>query len=107
MFVTVSPVENISKWGLSGLLVNVRFLLSLHPRIPANKGLPELVIEHLHLHLKEVLESVRTSGVFDADHATVEGRRSFYVADRRKIHTASVLYHIKNGSVPKLAGTSN
>jgi hypothetical protein len=29
------------------------------------------------------------------------------VADRRKIHAASMLYHIQNGSVPKLAGTSN
>jgi hypothetical protein len=29
------------------------------------------------------------------------------VADRRKIHAASMLYHIHNGSVPKLAGTSN
>jgi hypothetical protein len=29
------------------------------------------------------------------------------VADRRKIHAASMLYDIHNGSVPKLAGTSN
>jgi len=29
------------------------------------------------------------------------------VADRRKIHAASMLHHIQNGSVPKLAGTSN
>ena len=29
------------------------------------------------------------------------------VADRHKIHAASMLYHIQNGSVPKLAGTSN
>jgi hypothetical protein len=29
------------------------------------------------------------------------------VADRRKIHAASMLYHIQNGSVPKLVETSN
>jgi polyphosphate kinase 2 (PPK2 family) len=36
-----------------------------------------------------------------------EARIEGSVADRRKIHAASMLYHIQNGSVPKLAGTSN
>jgi hypothetical protein len=41
---------------------------------------------------------------------SIEERRDvvqWSVADRRKIHAASMLYHIQNGSVPKLAGTSN
>jgi hypothetical protein len=46
----------------------------------------------------------RPARVSDSE-VKVEKRGS--VADRRKIHAASMLYHIQNGSVPKLAGTSN
>ena len=38
--------------GLRGLLLNFGLLFGLHPRIPANEGFPELVIEHLGAHLK-------------------------------------------------------
>jgi hypothetical protein len=36
--------ESISNRGLRGLLLNFGLLFSLHSRIPANEGLPELVI---------------------------------------------------------------
>ena len=39
--------ESISNRGLRGLLLNFRLLFGLHSRIPANEGLPELVIDHL------------------------------------------------------------
>ena len=45
-------IESISNWGLCGLLLNFRFLFVLHSRIPANEGLPELVIEHLRPDLQ-------------------------------------------------------
>jgi hypothetical protein len=41
---------------------------------------------------------------------SIEERRDVVqgsVADRRKFHASSMLCHIQNGSVPKLAGTSN
>ena len=44
--------ESISNRGLRGLLLNFGLLFDLHPRIPANEGFPELVIEHLGPHLK-------------------------------------------------------
>ena len=37
--------ESISNRGLRGLLLNFRLLFALHSRIPANEGLPELVID--------------------------------------------------------------
>src|SRR5271166_3705534 len=40
-------LESISNRGLCDLLLNFRLLFVLHSRIPANEGLPELVIEHL------------------------------------------------------------
>ena len=46
------PIESISNRGLRGLLLNFRLLFGLHSRIPANEGLPELVIEHLRPHLQ-------------------------------------------------------
>jgi len=44
--------ESISKRGLCGLLLNCHLLFVLHSRIPANEGLPELVIEHLRSDLQ-------------------------------------------------------
>jgi hypothetical protein len=44
--------ESISKRGLCGLLLNFQLLFVLHSRIPANEGLPELVIEHLRSDLQ-------------------------------------------------------
>ena len=44
--------ESISNRGLCGLLLNFRLLFVLHCRIPANEGLPELVIEHLRSDLQ-------------------------------------------------------
>ena len=44
--------ESISNRGLCGLLLNFRLLFVLHSRIPANEGLPELVIEHLRSDLQ-------------------------------------------------------
>jgi CubicO group peptidase (beta-lactamase class C family) len=45
-------VESISNRGLCGLLLNFQLLFVLHSRIPANEGLPELVIEHLRSDLQ-------------------------------------------------------
>jgi len=45
-------LESISKRGLCGLLLNFQLLFILHSRIPANEGLPELVIEYLRPHLE-------------------------------------------------------
>ena len=45
-------LESISNRGLCGLLLNFRLLFVLHSRIPANEGLPELVIEHLRPDLQ-------------------------------------------------------
>ena len=45
-------LESISKRGLCGLLLNFQLLFILHSRIPANEGLPELVIEHLRSDLQ-------------------------------------------------------
>jgi hypothetical protein len=44
--------ESISNRGLRSLLLTFRILFGLHSRIPANKGLPELVIERLRAHLE-------------------------------------------------------
>ena len=44
--------ESISNRGLCDLLLNSRLLFVLHSRIPANEGLPELVIEHLRSDLQ-------------------------------------------------------
>jgi hypothetical protein len=44
--------ESISNRGLCGLLLNFQLLFVLHSRIPANEGLPELVIEHLRSDLQ-------------------------------------------------------
>jgi hypothetical protein len=45
-------LESILKRGLCGLLLNFQLLFVLHSRIPANEGLPELVIEHLRSDLQ-------------------------------------------------------
>ena len=47
--------ESISNRGLRGLLLNFRLLFALHSRIPANEGLPELVIEYLRPHLEQIV----------------------------------------------------
>jgi glycosyltransferase involved in cell wall biosynthesis len=44
--------ESISNRGLCGLLLNFQLLFVLHSQIPANEGLPELVIEHLRSDLQ-------------------------------------------------------
>jgi hypothetical protein len=53
--------ESISNRGLRGLLLNFRLLFGLHSRIPANEGLPELVIETF----------VRTWRLFECYQATI------------------------------------
>jgi hypothetical protein len=47
--------ESISNRGLRGLLLHFRLLFALHSRIPANEGLPELVIEYLRPHLEQIV----------------------------------------------------
>ena len=49
-------IESISNRGLYGLL-NFRLLFVLHSRMPANEGLPELVIEHLRSDLQKVVRA--------------------------------------------------
>ena len=49
-------LESISKWGLRGSS-QFRSLFSLHSRIPTNKGLPELVIQHLCPHLEQIMRA--------------------------------------------------
>ena len=48
-----SSWESISNRGLRCPPLNFGLLLGLHSRIPANEGLPELVIEHLGPHLEQ------------------------------------------------------
>src|SRR5260221_11537861 len=51
------PSESISNRGTCGLLLNFRLLFLLHSRIPANEGLPELVIERLRPDLQYVVRA--------------------------------------------------
>jgi hypothetical protein len=51
-FLQTALEESISKRGLCCLLLNFQLLFVLHSRIPANEGLPELVIEHLRSDLQ-------------------------------------------------------
>jgi hypothetical protein len=52
-------MESISKRGLRGLLLNFGLLFGFHSWIPANEGLPELVIEHIRPYLEQIVESVK------------------------------------------------
>jgi hypothetical protein len=46
-----------SNRGLRGLLLNFRLLFGSHSRIPANEGLPELIIEDLRPHLEQIVRA--------------------------------------------------
>jgi hypothetical protein len=52
-------LESISKRGLRGLLLKFGLLFGFHFWIPANEGLPELVIEHIRAYLEQIVESVK------------------------------------------------
>ena len=52
-----SSAESISNRGLRGLLLNFRLLFGSHSRIPANEGLPELIIEDFRPHLEQIVRA--------------------------------------------------
>ena len=53
----IPNLESISNRGLRGLFLNFRILFGLHCRIPANEGLPKLIIEHLRPHLEQIVRT--------------------------------------------------
>ena len=100
----------MSNRGLCGLLLNFRLLFVLHSRIPANEGLPELVIEHLRPDLQQVVRAgLSPSHLLLLNHALAdhlihrglcEGRRNFLSVP------VTVPYRIARESAARASGES-